>query len=243
MRRALLVALGVVSFAGFAFASMPARLVYDTALKPAGIEAGLVQGTVWDAQLWRITAGAQTIEMAQARLDPASLLGLSARFDATVADPDLRANGAAVLRPGGASLQAVSGVARLHRVAPELAAFAPQESLSFEIDELSFDGEGRCTAAQGRIASAVLITLGERYGVTMPALQGELFCAGEHVGVALTGASDAVSIDGRLSFTSRGLEGVIEARSRENDIIAALSFAGFDQVEQGVLALTVPLEN
>lgn len=242
MMRIGLIVFGVICFIGFAIAAAPARLAYDLALKPAGVEAGLVQGSVWDARLWRIRAGDQSIASARAELDPLSLTAFNARFDVTITDEGLRADGAAILAPGGVRIEETTGVVRLSRVMPQLAAFAPDEAARFDITELSLDSQGRCQSAQGRVFTPALITLGDRYGAALPMLEGDLFCAGDAVGLQLTGASDSLSVDGRLRFISGGLEGRIEARSTELAVAAALSFAGFDQIGEGVYALTVPVE-
>lgn len=240
MPRLGLILFGALCFVGFVIATIPARLVYDAALKPAGIEAGLVQGPVWGAQALRLQAGNQYVARADAALDVSSLFAFNARFDVTLSDPDLRASGDAILHPGGARIEAASGVVRLYRVLPELAAFAPDESVRFEIETLAFDSEGRCEAAVGRVSSTALIALGERYGAAMPLLEGDLFCAGEDIGLALAGSVDSLSIDGRLTFAPEGLQGRLEARTTDRSLIAALSFAGFDQLDQGVFALTIP---
>ena len=242
MRRIVLIIIGLVCFTGFAIAAAPARLAFDLALRPAGVEAGLVQGTVWEAQALRIRAGGQSIAAAQARLDPVSLAGMSARFDVTLRDPELRAEGVAELRAGGAAIENASGVVRLSRILPELSAFAPEESARFEIEQLVVDGQGRCQTAQGRVFSTMLVALGERYGETLPLLQGELICAGDDVGLQLSGTTDNIALDGRLQFAPGGPEGRIEARTAELPIVAALSFAGFDQVGRDVYALILPIE-
>jgi hypothetical protein len=242
MKRLLLpLVFGLVCFLGFLIAATPARLVYDLALRPAGIEAGLVHGRIWDARVSRIRLGDLTIANARAQLEPASLLTGGARFNFSLADPALRAEGVAVLRAGGARLQDVSGVIRLDQIMPELAIVAPDEVLQFDVETLALDGDGRCEAASGQALTPALIALGERYGVDLPVLRFDLLCAGDWVGADLSGASEAVSVSGRLRFGEQGLEGRIEARSTVNNVIAALSFAGFDQVDQGVFALTLPL--
>jgi hypothetical protein len=232
---------GLVCFLGFLVAATPARLVFDLALKPAGIEAGLVQGRVWEARLWRVQAGDLTIADARAQLAPASLLTGAARFDVVLADPALRADGVAVLRPGGVRIENARGVMQLDRVMPELAVLAPDEVLQFDIEMLALDDEGRCEAASGEARSAALITLGERYEVDLPVLRFDFTCAGDRVAADLSGRSEAVAVSGRLRFGDQGLEGRVEARSTVNNVIAALSFAGFDQADQGVFVLTLPL--
>jgi hypothetical protein len=169
------------------------------------------------------------------------LLTGAARFDVVLADPALRADGVVVLRPGGVRIESARGVIRLDRVMQELAIIAPDEGVQFDLETLSLDGRGRCQTASGEARSTALIALGERYEVDLPVLRFDLLCAGDRVGADLSGASEAVSLSGRLRFGDQGLEGRIEARSTVNNVIAALSFAGFDQVEQNVFVLTLPL--
>lgn len=232
---------GLVCFVGFLIAAMPARAIFDLAIRPAGVQAGQVQGRVWDAQLLRIRAGDLSVAEARAELAPGSLLSLSPRFEFTLADPDLRGQGVATLRAGGVVIEDASGVVRLDQVAPQIAFVAPDAVLQITLETLSVDREGRCQQASGRALTPALAELGERYGVALPTLQFDIVCAGDAVGADLSGQSDAVAFSGRLSFGNEGPEGRIQARSTERDVIAALSFAGFEQIDPSTYELTLPL--
>ncbi len=232
---------GLTFFFGFLVAATPARLLFDFAFKSAGVEAGQVQGRVWDAQLLRVQAGGLFIAEARGQLDPLSLLGLSARVTVTVSDPGLRGDGLVTFTPGGLTVEGASGVLRLDRISPELAFVAPDGVVQLLIDRLELDREGHCQAAQGQATTPALLTLGERYGVDLPVLTFALLCAGDDVGADLSGRSDAVDVAGRLVVGEAGLEGRIEARTSQRDVIAALSFAGFEQVDQTGYVLTLPL--
>ncbi len=242
MKRALFPAiLGVVLFIAFLIAAMPARFVFDLSLKPAGIEAGLVQGRVWNAQILRLRSGDMAIAEASAQLEPASLIRFSPRFDVALSDPALRGRGSVTLSASGLRAEDASGVVRLDRLVPELAFLGSEEVLQIDIDRLQLDGAGRCRAAEGGAMTPALLTLGERYGVDMPVLEFDLLCAGDRVGADLSGVSEAVEFSGRVRFGEQDLEGRVEARTSERDVIAALSFAGFEQLDQTTYALTLPL--
>ncbi|MCP2679295.1 type II secretion system protein N [Maricaulaceae bacterium NA33B04] len=232
---------GLILFVGFLIAAMPARLIFDLALKPAGVEAGLVQGRVWDAQLLRIRSGQLSIDEARASLEPSSLLRFSPRFDVTLSDPALRGEGVVTLSGGGVRIEDARGVVRLDQVMPELAALGGDEVIQLSLEALALDASGRCEAASGQATTAALIGLGERYGSNLPVLRFDLICAGDRIGADVSGLSDAVEVEGRLQFTERGPEGRIEAQTSVTNVIAALSFMGFEQVNQTTYTLTLPL--
>ena len=242
MKRASLpLVLGLILFIAFLVAAMPARLIFDLALKPAGVEAGLVQGRVWDAQILRIRSGQLSIDEARASLAPASLMTLSPRFDVTLSDPALRGDGVVTFGAGGIRVEDARGVVRLDQVMPQLAALGGDEVIQLNLDTLAMDADGRCDAASGQATTPALVSLGERYEIDLPVLRFDLLCAGDRVGADVSGRSDAVEISGRLQFTDEGPEGGIEAQTSVTNVIAALSFMGFEQVNQTTYTLTLPL--
>ncbi|CAN0297180.1 unnamed protein product, partial [Chrysoparadoxa australica] len=190
-RASLPLVIGLILFVGFLIAAMPARLIFDLALKPAGVEAGLVQGRVWDAQLLRIQSGRLSIGEARASLAPASLMTLSPRFDVTLSDPALRGDGIVTFGAGGARVEDARGVVRLDQVMPELAALGGDEVIQLSVDTLALDADGRCEAASGQATTAALIGLGERYEINLLILRFDLLCAGDRVGAAVSVQSDA----------------------------------------------------
>jgi len=235
-RPVLLSAAGVAAFLVFAVASMPARVVFDAVAGPAGVSAGLVQGTVWDARLLRLSAGGAPVAELDARLRPAGLLSGAARFDVTVRDPGVRGSGVLALSPGAAAVESGSGVIALSRLPSPIPA-PPGASVQVEIDRLAVDGQGRCVEAEGRVTSAALTEAGEGLGVALPLVSGAFLCAGEHVGLQLEGASQAVVLSGLIRFEPAGPVWRIEARSDDRDVVAALSLSGFVQDGPNVFVL------
>lgn len=226
-------ALGLVAFAGFAIASAPARLVYDAAARPAGIEAGLVSGTVWNASLRRVRVGGLSLTQVEARLRPGPLLTGRAALDLVVTDPALRASGRVTLTPGGTLVQDATGVMGLDAV-PALAAadLPPGQSARIVIDRLELAPDGACREAIGQVSSAVLVAAGEQYGAALPALpvlNAELACAGDTVALNFSGQSDALALTGQVRLLASGPQWRIVADTAERDLIGALSLMGFDQ--------------
>ncbi|MGX6646600.1 type II secretion system protein N [Maricaulaceae bacterium MS644] len=229
--------LGLAAFIGFAVAGAPARLVYDVAARPAGIEAGMVTGTVWNASARRVRAGGLALSHVEARLRPAPLLTGRAVFDVSVADPALRGAGRVTLSGGGARFEDAAGVVALDAISALAAADLPAgESARVEIERLVLDGAGACLEAEGRVTSAALVSVGERYGAQLPMLTGDLTCDGETVALLVSGRSDALVLSGRVRLPTAGPRWRIEARTAERDIIAALSLMGFDQQGEGFIA-------
>jgi hypothetical protein len=229
MRRPILfIALGVILFAAFAVASLPARLIFDAAAAPAGIQAGLVQGTVWDATILRLDAGGPPVAETRARLRPGALLSGAARLDVTVRDSTLRGDGVLTLRSGGATLEDAAGVMALSRL-PLSGALPPGQSVQADITRLAVDRDGNCLEAEGTLRTAALAAAGESFGAELPMLTGALLCAGDRIAVQIDGANDRLSLSGRIRLEPAGPVWRIEARSQDRDVVAALSLLGFEQ--------------
>lgn len=237
MNRALAYAiLGGVLFVFFALAALPARLVFDAAAGPAGLRAGLVQGSVWDAQILRLSAGGPPITEIRAGLRPASLLVGAARFDVSVRDATLRGEGVLALRPSGAALEAFTGVAALSRF-PLIAGLPEGQSVQVDIERLAVDAQGRCREADGTVRTGALAAAGEPFGAALPVLEGGLLCAGEAIAVQLDGRSEAIELSGRIRFEPDGPSWRVSARTRDRDVVAALSVIGFLQTGPGAFEL------
>lgn len=237
MRRAApLLTVGLIGFAILAIAALPARMIFDMAAAPSGARAGLVQGTVWDAQVLRLNVGGAPIAQIRAALRPASLLGGAARFEVAVRDDSLRGEGEVILSPGGAAIEAATGVIGLSRFALA-AGLPPGQSARVEIDRIAVDRQGRCLEAQGRVTTAALVAAGDSFDAVLPMLSGAFFCAGDQLAVQLDGATEALSLSGRLRFEPAAPAWRIEARTADRDVVAALSVLGFVQEGAGLFVL------
>lgn len=232
----MLALLGVVLFCAFAGASLPARLVFDAIAGPFGARAGLVQGTLWDATLLRLSIGAPPIAETTARLRPGGLLGGAARFDVAMRDATLRLDGLLSVTPGGIAIEDASGVIALSRL-PLAASVPPGQSFQLDIERLALDRQGRCMQAQGRLRTAALVAAGESLGTDLLVLEGALLCAGDQVAIQLEGENEQIAVSGRVRFEAQGPQWRIEARSSQREIVAVLSLLGFVQEGPGAFVL------
>ena len=229
--------LGLLAFLVLLIAFMPARLAFDSFARPAGFEAGLVHGTIWDSQIVRLSAAQLSAREVDAKLDPIGVLSGQARFDLNFADPNLRGTGDVVLTFTETRLEDVDAVMALDAIAALAAAgLARGESARLDIDEISYDHQGQCQNAQGEVFSAVLVATGERYGVDLPALNGTLRCAGADLALDFTGRNDTIDLSGEARMSQAGVSWSVEAQSSDRDIIAALAFLGFEQDGQRYIA-------
>ena len=228
--------LAVAAFVVFAAATAPARVIFDAAAEPAGLRAAMVQGTVWDAQIVRLSAGGPPVADVRARLRPASLITGAARFDIEARDPSLRGQGVLALSLAGAALEEVEGVAALSRLSLPVS-LPDGQSARVEIDELALDRNGRCRAAEGRVMTTGLSASGEAFGADLPALEGVFLCAGDAVALDVSGRSASLAVSGRIRFEHAGPVWRLEARSTDRDVIAAVSMLGFSQTGPGVFEL------
>ncbi|HCR65115.1 MAG TPA: hypothetical protein DIW38_01185, partial [Oceanicaulis sp.] len=74
--------------------SAPAHLVYD-ALASSGVQAGLVQGSVWNGQALRVRRGDVELQRVETALEPGSILSGRMRVQTEIMDP--RVQGRAVI--------------------------------------------------------------------------------------------------------------------------------------------------
>jgi hypothetical protein len=235
-RWGVLIGLGVILMLAFALAALPARVVFDLAAGPAGAQAGLVQGPVWDADIQRLSVQGAAVAQVTAGLRPASLLAGVARLDVTLRDPGLRGAGVLTLAPGGAVVEDAAGVIALSRLAL-FAGLPPSQSASFEIERIAVDRQGRCLEARGQVTTAALAAAGESFGAALPVINGAFFCAGDVLGLQLDGATSALALSGVIRFETDGPAWLIEARTGDRESVAALSLLGFVQDGPGVFRL------
>ena len=103
------------------------------------------------------------------------------------------------------------------------------QSARVTIDSVTLTHEGDCIEAAGTIVTPVLIATGERYGVDLPLLNGSLRCAGGDLALDLTGQNDIIGVSGLIRVNSQDMDWSLEAQTTNTDMIAALSFLGFEQ--------------
>lgn len=236
-----LAGLGLAAFIGFSLALTPARLAFDLAGRPAGVEAGLVTGTVWDADLRRVRAGGMAIEAIEAKLAPLPLLTGRAVIDFTVADSALRGSGRLIVKPDERVLEAASGVLGLDSAPALSAADLPAgQSARIEIERLVLSPSGACREARGRVTSAALVAAGRRYDAELPALNAALACAGDAVALNFSGAAQALELSGQIRLSPTGPQWRIMAETADRDMIAALSLMGFSQEGDRFIAESAP---
>lgn len=225
-----------ILFVSFALAALPARLVFDAAAGPSGVRAGLVQGTVWDARILRLSAGGPPVAETRAALRPASVLTGAARFDVSVRDATVRGDAVLALSPAGAALEQARGAAALSRF-PLAAALPDGQSVQFDITRLAVDTKGRCLQADGTVRTGALAAAGDALGAQLPVLEGGLLCVGESIAVQLDGRSEAIEVSGRIRFEPAGPSWRVTARTSDREVVAALSLIGFVQTGPGAFEL------
>ncbi|MFP4520342.1 MAG: type II secretion system protein N [Oceanicaulis sp.] len=235
-------AAGLIAFLAFAAASLPARVVFDIAARPAGAQAGLVTGPVWNASLRRVEAAGFEAAAMQARLNALPLLSGRAVIDWTLADPAMRGAGRAVMpMGGGVILEAAAGVLSLDAVDALAAAdLSPGQSARIEIDRLALGPDGACREARGKVTSTALAAAGERYGAALPALNAQLMCAGDAVALDFRGDTETLALSGRLRLMASEPQWRIVAEPGDRDVIAALTLMGFDQEGDRFVAESAP---
>ncbi|XBQ16678.1 MAG: type II secretion system protein N [Oceanicaulis sp.] len=235
-----LLGVGLIAFVIAAVATAPARLAFDLAARPSGVEAGLVTGTIWDASLRRISAGGARIEAARAEMRPAALLGGRAVWDVTISDPDLRGAGRLILAPSGVVIENADGVLRLDQIPALAAASLPAgETARMVIDRLALDDQGGCIDAQGRITTAALVSAGERFGAGLPLLNADLTCLGGALGMTLSAENETLILTGTARLVSGKPDWRLEARTTDREVIAALGLLGFEQQGEVYVADTL----
>jgi hypothetical protein len=222
--------IGVVTFVIVLIAFLPARFVFDRAAAQTGFEAGLVQGTVWNNQIVRLRADRAVIQDIRSSLRPAGLFTGKARFDVEIQDRSLRGTGLVSLTPGTVSIDDTQLTIRLDMI-PEIvqSGLARGQSARVTIDSVTLTHEGDCIEAAGKIVTPVLIATGERYGVDLPLLNGSLRCAGGDLALDLTGQNDIIGVSGLIRVNSQDMDWSLEAQTTNTNMIAALSFLGFEQ--------------
>lgn len=217
----------VVALVTGLFASAPVRLVYD-GLASAGVEAGLVQGTVWNGNALRVRAGHTTVHQVRTHLSPLSLVSGRPRVMIDVVDPDIMFTGELGLGGEGVQVRNVEGVASIP-VVPGLSGFAllNEGVVQFDAVRISLDRDGRCLDADGRVMSPALADAGARYDMDLPILDMTLFCAGEDLALNLSGQSPTVDVEGVIRLDAREPRYRVIATPHDPEGGQVLSLLGF----------------
>lgn len=228
MNRIVLFLTGLAVFLAALIAFLPARLVSGTILRPAGIEADLVTGPVWDARLYRIRASGQTFSQGRFALSFWPLLTGAARLDIGLEDDSASAQGILRARPGRLELTGWTLAAEASRL-PGLSELPIPQTVRVygEIDELIFE-DGACVRAAGTASTPLLSRLGQSYEIELPELDATLGCAGDALAVTYEGASPGLALTGWVRLDAGGYRWTGEAESGEPGVIALLIALGFE---------------
>ena len=149
-----------------------------------------------------------------------------------IIDPTVRGSGQVRASAGGIEILDAEAVIALERFG-FASALPPGQSAQVSITTLSFDGQGRCENAEGRVTSAALISLGDGLGISLPLMEGELFCANEQLGLELQGQNESLALEGRLRFSQSAMDWTVSAQTVDAQVIQALSLLGFEQTSPG----------
>ena len=226
MRLILILGFVLALVAGLAVTA-PTRLVYD-ALAPSGVEAGLVQGSVWRGQALRVRLGGRVVQQVETGLEPASLLALSPAMSMRVTDPEIQID--ARLRAAGDAIRIEEAQGLVSVRALPLLAGLPTPADSFaRLDgvSVSLDQAGRCISAEGAVMSPALADAGARYAVALPILDMSVFCAGDVLALNLSGQSPAVDLEGVIRLDAQAPSYRIVATPHDPEGGRVLSLMGF----------------
>jgi hypothetical protein len=230
MMRVILSVLFVIALIAGLMMFAPARLVYD-ALFPSGVQAGLVQGTVWTGHALRVRRGDLELQRVQTALEPGSLLSGRMRVQTEILDPRVQLRAVIGVGSNRIDVQDAEGVVALSAW-PGLAAI-PALSLAgdavVQLDgvDVSLDQDGRCLSAEGAMMSPALADLGVRYDVDLPIVDMMLSCAGEQVALTLTGTGPTLDLDGRIVLSAPQPSYRLRATAHDPSAGQVLSLLGF----------------
>ena len=76
--------------------------------------------------------------------------------------------------------------------------------------------------------TSLVADLGERYGVDLPLLDLQAYCAGSDIGFNLSGQSEALGLEGFFTLNAQAPRYRIEARTSEADVVSVLVALGFE---------------
>jgi hypothetical protein len=219
---------GVVFLLVALIALMPVSFVHALAGGRLGEDAS-TYGRIWDGRIYGAGAGAARFERIDIGLRPTSVLTGRAVFDWQLADPEARGSGLAMAGISSFGVRETQFTATLRGLGLELPGIDPAESVSFGINELTFERTG-CHHADGDVRTAALVGFAAPYDVAAPLLEGPLGCNQGNLTADLTGNSADMMLTLNLSLAPSGLwRWTAEARLPNEGLTAVFSAAGFTQ--------------
>lgn len=229
MSRWIVLIVGASALLAGLIACAPARMVHDLWLRPNGVSAYAVEGTVWRAGLHEASVRGRPVAEVRAQTRVLPLLAGRAETRFQITDPELRLTGEASASRSGWAVRDASGVGRLPRGAGLPAALAGQP-LRVEGLTVRYSDSG-CETASGRARTGALAAAGDRHGVALPVLEGGFACEGGDVMLRLSGRSELVGIEGWARIGARGVDWSFEAVPAGPDVAALLPALGFAEQE------------
>ena len=217
----------IVTLMTGAIAAAPARLVFD-GMGGAGIQAGLVHGTIWQAKAFRLHMGGLVLSEVDAQLDPAHLLRGAAGFDVSVTDPNAQLTAQVIARADGIEFRDVEGVIRLAAL-PSFAGFSAPAHSFVRLDGVSItlNRRGECLSAHGAGASPILVDIGQAYQAQLPSVSLQASCAGRYLAFEVNGEGQDLTLEGLIRLEPDAPTFRLIATPHRSEVMAALSYLGF----------------
>ena len=215
-------------------ALLTAWLVVLMPLKAVAIMAGGVSalgyrdvfGTVWQGRVYGLDLNGVPVRELDVSLDPVTLLTGRLGGDWRVADLSLRGDGEARLSRGSLVLSDTELVVTLARLGLEsLPGLDPAERVLVRLDRIELR-DGACQFASGTARSGALIGLARLNGRDGPAVTGDFACDGDDLVLDWAGASDGLSLGGRVTFRADGYDWTAHVETDWPDIADGLALAG-----------------
>ncbi|WP_169336696.1 type II secretion system protein N [Woodsholea maritima] len=209
--------------------TLPLRWVFEVSLRPQGIQAEAVHGSIWNGQIYGFRMGQFYVDKATVRVEPMSLLGLKARFNVNLEDSATLGQGQIELGFGHVAVLNWRGASELYRL-PGLAQLGVPagESLRLSLDEVVFTGAG-CQSARGTVSTSLLSYYGHRFNVDLPLMQGQLVCHGQDLGVDTLTQSAIFDLEAQLTLAPGGYRVHAEATAHDQDVVPVLLGLGFSE--------------
>jgi len=188
-----------------------------------------VFGTIWDGRVYGLELNGVPVSELDVSLDPLVLMTGRIGGDWRVSDSNLRGSGAARLSGTGLQLEATQLVVTLERLGLDaVPGLDPRERVFVRLDRLDYL-DGRCRQASGSARTGALVGLARLYAQDGPELVGELGCEDGRVVLDWSGATDGLSLEGRVSFRPDGYDWQARVETGWPDFAEALALAGMQR--------------